>query len=89
MKVSILEKSYQRNGISGDGFEVYRIRSDGETLIATITYADGPGGERLDPTTCRVVDPLDLQSHYRGDVIGDALLDAIAESVAEKLDGNA
>ncbi len=85
MKVSILEKSYQRNGITGDGFEVFRIRCEGQTLIATIRYADGPGGERLDATTCRVVDPLDLESHYRGDVIGDWLLDAIAESVAEKL----
>jgi hypothetical protein len=77
LTVTILEQDYQRNGVSGKGFYSFRIRTveDGETrtLLATI---EGTEDDELDARTCRVVDPLDLSAHWRGDSIGDALMDA-------------
>ncbi len=72
IKLAILERSYQRNGIAGEGFEVFRIRCDGQTLIATVGTNDQQA-HGIDPASCRVVDPLDLEAHYRGDCIGEAL----------------
>lgn len=79
IKLAILERSYQRNGISGIGFEVFKIRCDGQTLIATVA-TDDREPEGLDLETCRVLDPLDLEAHYRGDCIGDALVGELARA---------
>lgn len=73
---------FHRNGISGDGFEAFLIRDeDGGTYLATIGYDEN--GEKLDATTCRVVDPLDLEDTRRGDYVGEWLIEAIERRKAE------
>lgn len=72
IQVEVLHADYHRNGVGGEGFYAATIRCDGETLLAMISYKDD--GETFDDCSCRVVDPLDLTSHYRGDRIGDALI---------------
>ena len=72
IKVEVLTADYQRNGVGGEGFYAVTIRCDNESLLATISYADD--GETFDECTCRVVDPLYLTFHYRGDRIGDELI---------------
>ena len=72
LNLVVLESGYQRNGVSGEGFHVYRIKVDGQTLIATIN-------DEREPESCRVVDPLDLSSGWRGDVIGAALRERVSK----------
>ena len=81
IKVEVVHADYQRNGVGGEGFYAATIRCDGETLLATITYKDD--GETFDDCSCRVVDPLDLLSHYRGDRIGDALIPKLSAYLEE------
>lgn len=75
--VVVIDASYQRNGVGGEGFYAVSIRCDGETLLATIAYGDD--GETFDDCSCRVVDPLVLGSSYRGDAIGAALIPVLNE----------
>lgn len=80
IKVSILERSYQRNGICGEPFEVVKFHlqeggDDGGTLIATIR-----GNDKLKAETCRVIDPTNLSSHWRGDVLGYELIKVLRKS---------
>ena len=49
--------------------------------LTTIAYKDD--GETFDDCSCRVVDPLDLTSHYRGDRIGDALIPKLSAWLEE------
>lgn len=72
IEIEVLRADYQRNGVGGEGFYAVLIRCDRESLLATISYKDD--GETFDDCSCRVVDPLDLTSHYRGDAIGCALI---------------
>ncbi len=72
IKVDVIAADYNRNGVSGEGFFAVTIRCDGESLLATIGYHDD--GETFDEITCRVVNPLDLRAHFRGDRIGDELI---------------
>ena len=81
IKVEVLTADYQRNGVGGEGFYAVLIRCDGESLLATIAYGDD--GETFDECTCRVVDPLDLTSHYRGDRIGDELISKLVAYLKE------
>ncbi|MCK5713424.1 MAG: hypothetical protein KAI25_11955, partial [Hyphomicrobiaceae bacterium] len=72
--VTILQGGqYHRNGITGEGFEAFLIRQDGGTYLATIGYDEN--GEKLDATTCRVVDPLCLEDTRRGDYVGEWLIE--------------
>jgi hypothetical protein len=78
--VQLLEHSYQRNGICGEGFNactIYLPSPIRTKLLATIGYC--ADGERLDPASCRVVDPGDLTSHWRGDQIGDELAQLLTD----------
>lgn len=72
IQVEVMTADYQRNGVGGEGFYAATIRCDNESLFATIAYGDD--GETFDECTCRVSDPLDLTSHYRGDRIGLVLI---------------
>lgn len=72
IKVDVLNADYQRNGVGGEGFYAVAIRCDGQSLLATIAYKDD--GETFDDCSCRVVDPLNLKEHFRGDAIGCALI---------------
>ena len=80
--VEVLTASYQRNGVGGEGFYAATIRCDRETLLALISYKDD--GETFDDCSCRVVDPLDLTSHYRGDAIGAALIPKLSAWLKEQ-----
>ena len=75
--VEVLNTDYQRNGVGGEGFYAATIRCDGQTLLATIAYRDD--GETFDDCSCRVVDPMNLEEHYRGDAIGCALIPKLTE----------
>lgn len=80
--LQLLEHSYQRNGISGEGFFSCRVHLPApiaQTLFVTIGYDED--GERLDPSNCRVVDPFDLTSHWRGDQFGDELIPLLDEAL--------
>ncbi len=80
--VEVLTADYQRNGIGGEGFYAVTIKCDRENfLLATISYKDD--GETFDDCSCRVVDPLDLTSHYRGDAIGAALIPQLSAWLKE------
>ncbi len=79
--VVVISADYQRNGVGGEGFYAVVIRCDGETLLATIAYKDD--GETFDECSCRVVDPLVLGSHYRGDRIGDELIAPLVKYLKE------
>lgn len=59
-KFIVLEVTYQRNGISGEGFHVIRFRriNDGLVLLGIVFEA---------ASHVAVVDPTDLTSHWRGD----------------------
>lgn len=81
IKVEVLTAAYQRNGVGGEGFYAATIKCDGETLFATIAYKDD--GETFDDCRCRVSDPLDLTSHYRGDAIGAALIPKLSAWIEE------
>jgi len=82
IKVDVIAADYQRNGITGEGFYAVTIRCDGETLLATIAYKDD--GETFDDISCRVVNPLDLTSHFRGDRIGDELIPKLKAYLAKE-----
>ena len=82
IKVDVIAADYQRNGISGEGFYAVTIRCDGETLLATIAYKDD--GETFDDISCRVVNPLDLAAHFRGDRIGDELIPKLKAYLAKE-----
>lgn len=76
IKVKILGDSYQRNGIGGEPFVSYRILlDDDEVVIATMVF--DVENENLDYQSCRVVNPFDLEKHYRGDRIGDAIINLL------------
>lgn len=86
MKAKILEHGFQRNGVTGEPFHIFRLqlsptvtRPKGETVLATIGFADEGTeyGDRLDGATCRVVNPDELGGGHRGDVIADALFRAL------------
>lgn len=83
--VVVIDASYQRNGVGGEGFYGVSIRCDGETLLATIAYKDD--GETFDDCSCRVVDPLVLGSSYRGDAIGCALIPKLKKWLKENDNG--
>ncbi len=94
MKVAIVDHAFQRNGVAGEGFYIFRLqlghtvhRPDGETVIATIGFADESSerGDRLDGATCRVVNPNELDAGYRGDVISDALFKAMRATGLDEL----
>ncbi len=89
MKVAIVEHGFQRNGVTGEPFYIFRLqlghtvhKPDGETVLATIGFAaEGTEyGDRLDGATCRVVNPNELDAGYRGDEISDALFRALWHS---------
>lgn len=73
MKINIVEKSYQRNGISGRGFLQVKFRYSDKNepanviLIAILPIQDD--GNILE-TECFVINPLDFNDHYRGDTFG-------------------
>lgn len=73
MKITIVEKTFQRNGISGRGFMQVKFtysakdEPNGVILIAVLPIADT--GE-IEPTECFVVNPLNLSDSYRGDTFG-------------------
>lgn len=71
--ISILvdEVSYQRNGVTGEGFHQVLFRHDGKTLIAVQFDVD----EKRSFTA--VVDPFDFDSHYRGDNFAELISNAI------------
>lgn len=69
--MTIFATDTQRNGMTGEAFlsAIISINDGGTRLVLTMGYyADGTG--RLNPTTCRVVNPFDLADAYRGDDIG-------------------
>lgn len=70
MKIKIISKHRQRNGISGLPFltVLFLLTEDGHTNILIATASD-----KNDPTTYRVIDPMNLENCYRGDTIGHAL----------------
>jgi hypothetical protein len=81
IQVEVLTADYQRNGVGGEGFYAATIRCDNESLLATIAYKND--GETFDDCSCRVVDPLDLTCHYRGDRIGAALIPKLTKYLEE------
>ena len=74
--------SYQRNGISGEGFYqvFFRFSEKGiaeRNLIAVLTG---------DKTYCFVIDPLDIEDHWRGDNFESDLRKSIVNYYAKKYD---
>ena len=73
MNITIVEKTHQRNGISGKDFMqikfTYSAKNEpnGVILIAIIPVQNN--GE-IDPTECFVVNPLNFDESYRGDSFG-------------------
>ena len=71
MKIKILKYGFQRNGIMGEPFHWFEVLVDGENiLVATLTVSCDPqGNERPDVCnwSCRVMDPFNLESCWRGD----------------------
>lgn len=74
-EITATEVTYQRNGISGEGFHVVKFGYVGEmppvTLIGVVFDA---------PKTIAILDPLDLANHWRGDNFETALREIIEES---------
>lgn len=70
--VVILERSHQRNGVSGEPFDVFKIVCSDDNsveLIATMCREN----DKWMTSSCRVVNPLELESHFRGDRFGIAI----------------
>jgi len=67
----LIEMDYQRNGVGGEGFFVFSCECDGKKLIITVSTEDD--GETLDYRQCRVVNPIDLDDHWRGDCFGESI----------------
>jgi len=73
MNITIVEKTYQRNGVSGRGFIQIKFRysaknePEGVVLIAILPVQDN--GD-IEPTECFVINPLDFNDSYRGDTFG-------------------
>ena len=75
MNITIVEKTYQRNGVSGRGFMQVKFQFSakdepkGVMLIAILPVQDSG---KIDPTECFVINPLDFSDQYRGDNFGEA-----------------
>jgi len=68
-RYTVTEVSFQRNGVSGEGF--YTLAFFGRNvanLMAVVFDA---------PRTVAVFEPMNLASHYRGDVFEPGLREAI------------
>ncbi|MCK9600452.1 MAG: hypothetical protein M0R06_15510 [Sphaerochaeta sp.] len=77
---------YQRNGGSGTGFFVADItlKDPGTPMIhlfAVLSTGHGDDPDGIDPVECYVIDPTDLDNHWRGDNIGRALVPLVREHV--------
>jgi len=70
----VSEMAYQRNGISGSGFYVIQFKRQGTTLQAIVFD---------EPKHVAIIDPMDLDNHWRGDVFERGLRQVIAELVHE------
>lgn len=84
MKVKVLNAKFHRNGSYGDCFWAATIEvredpcADFETLHATIGYdPTDEDGDRLDPETCRVTNPLNVMRCYRGGSMADQIIKQI------------
>ena len=89
MVVSPYEMSYQRNGVSGNGFFVLRlyvteyfegdVDNVDDSLIAVVfdyhEWAEDPSKFRN--TNVAVMDPYDLDRHYRGDNFAAGIYETI------------
>ena len=80
MNIKIDGIDFQRNGISGQGFYqvFFRYSEKGipeKNLIGILTD---------DKTYCFVVDPSDIESHWRGDNFESELRKAIVNHYAKK-----
>ena len=78
-KVTINGANYHRNGIGGIGFICLSIsfkNDNRETVhaIATIETDDEKGAKY---ESCRIVNPVDVNDCYRGDVFGHGIADHI------------
>lgn len=73
---------FQRNGISGEPFYQALVKTpEGELLIATYTVSEAG---KIDPTTCRALDPHDLGKAYRGDRIADDIAADVLKEYMEE-----
>ena len=75
---------YQRNGMSGTGFFVADITLKDRgvppiNLLAVLSTGHGDDPDGVDPYECYVIDPTDLDNHWRGDNIGVALVPLVRE----------
>ena len=66
--ITIIEKSYQRNGITGRGFLQVKYRDENGVVLFAILPIQDDG--KVLAKECYVFNALDLKDHYRGDVIG-------------------
>lgn len=73
---AICEITYQRNGSSGEGFHVVKIRrvNDGLVLLATVFETS---------KHVAVIDPWDLTNHWRGDNFEPHLREAVDRFLTE------
>ena len=82
MNIKINGVDFQRNGVGGEPFYqvffTYKKRGMNEIdLVGVVTD---------NPTQCFVVDPKDIQNHWRGDVFESELRKAIINHYAKKFD---